>query len=157
MIPLHRILLLALALTARADDPLWQRLDSASPAERAAARRVLVKMPLAEWQSLAFCEARPAAAIECILALCEAVPQSSAREITPHICELITTLTIEQMPAPQQLALVRANRQVLTRLGPLSHDENQQLLDLWTHLHLAETKPLQRERAALMSALKKGE
>ncbi len=149
------LLLLAIALTARADEALWLRLASASPAERTAARRTLTRTPLAQWQERAFRESRPDAAIECILALCEAVPRARAREITPHICELITTLTIEQMSASQQLALVRANRLVITRHGPLSHDENQQLLDLWTHLHLTGSKPLRRESAALIALLQK--
>ncbi len=149
------LLLLALASFASADEALWLRLGSASPAERVAARRALMRTPLAQWQERAFRESRPAAAIECILALCEVVPQARAREITPHICELITTLTIEQMSAAQQLALVRANRRVITRLGPLSQDENQQLLDLWKHVPLAESKPLQTETAALVALLQK--
>jgi len=115
-------------------DAAWPHLDSPDETIRQAARRAVERQPFAEWKARALEEKNTWASLEALTALAEACPPEEAAQLSPHLCEHITTLLFEHMDAAQQLAAIRLTRLVFLRLGPASEDERRQMLDLWSHL-----------------------
>jgi len=114
-------------------DFAWPHLDSPDATLREAARRVIEAQPFETWKARALEEKSTWASLEALRALAEACPPAQAAELSPHLCEQITTLRLEHMDAAQQLASIRVTRLVFLRLGPVSEDERRQMLDLWSH------------------------
>lgn len=115
-------------------DFVWPHLDSTDASIRQAARLALEAQPFAVWKERAIEEKSTWASLEALRALIGACPPASAAALSPHLCEQITTLRIEQMDEAQLLAALQLTRLVFTQLGPLSADERSQMLDLWSHL-----------------------
>jgi hypothetical protein len=118
---------------AAAIDFAWPYLDSPEAAVRTAARRVIEHQPFESWKARALEEKGLWASLEALQALAEVCPPAQAAELSPHLCEHITTLQLEHMDATQQLAAVHLTRLVFLRLGPVSEDERRQMLDLWSN------------------------
>ena len=127
----------------------WPQLDSPDAAIRRAARTAIEAQPVSAWQELALGERRPWAALEAMLALA----RCGKPEVKPHLCEGITTLTIEQMSEEQQLAAMRLTGLVFTRLGAPTEDERAQMGDLWMRFFPAKTERLNRELVTLCASL----
>lgn len=117
----------------KALDVAWPLLDSTDCAVREVARVAVEAQPFDSWKQRALDEKKPWASLEALRALIEACPKSDTTALSPHLCEQITTLGIEQMSEAQQLAALQLTRQIFVRLGPVSADERTQMLDLWTH------------------------
>lgn len=130
---------------AKAVEAAWPYLDSPERSIRWAARTAIESQPVATWQDLALGEKRPWAALEAMLAL----TRCAAPEVKPHLCEGITTLTLEQMSEEQQLAAIQLTGLVFTRLGAPTEDERRQMGDLWMRFFPAKTGRLNRELASL--------
>lgn len=147
----HRLAAYAQRVDPAAIDLAWPYLDSPDAALRLAARRAIERQPFAEWKARALEERNTWASIEALTALAEACPPEHAAELSPHLCEPITTLLFEHMDAAQQLATIRLTRLVFLRLGPVSEDERRQMLDLWSHLQ--PLPPAQEEWRGLLRFL----
>ena len=130
----QRLAAYAQRIDPAAIDLAWPHLDSPDAALRQAARRAIERQPFADWKARALEEKNTWASIEALTALAEACPPEQAAELSPHLCEHLTTLLFEHMDAAQQLAAIRLTRLVFLRLGPVSEDERRQMLDLWWHL-----------------------
>jgi hypothetical protein len=131
----------------------WPHLDAADASIRQAARLAIQTQPFETWKERALEEKATWASLEALRALAESCPHAQAAELSPHLCEQITTLRIEQMDEAQQLATLQLTRQVFTRLGPVSADERQQMLDLWSHFPGTPTPPVKRELDRLLMFL----
>lgn len=118
---------------AQAIDVAWPYLNSSDCAVREVARVAVEAQPFDSWKQRALDEKKPWASLEALRALIEACPKSEAAALSPHLCEQITTLGIEQMSEAQQLAALQLTRSIFTHLGPVSADERAQMLDLWSH------------------------
>ena len=127
----------------------WPQLDSPDRSIREAARTAIESQPVAAWQELALGERRTWAALEAMLAL----TRRGQPDVKPHLCEGITTLTIEQMSEEQQLAAMRLTGLVFTRLGAPTEDERAQMGDLWMRFFPAKTERLNRELVTLCASL----
>lgn len=135
-------------------DSAWPYLDSQNAAIRETARQAIQSLPFAAWRDRALEEKSTWASLEILRALAESCPRKLAREVSPHLCEQITTLRIEQMDEPQLLAAQRLTRLVFEKLGPVSEDERHQMLDLWSALPAAPGDLANRERQALLDYLR---
>ncbi|MEP6669713.1 MAG: hypothetical protein ABJF10_11205 [Chthoniobacter sp.] len=118
---------------AHALDVAWPYLDSPDCAVREVARAAVEAQPFDTWKQRALEEKKPWASLEALRALIEACPRTEAAGLSPHLCEQITTLGIEQMSEAQQLAALQLTRAIFAKLGPVSVDERTQMLDLWSH------------------------
>jgi len=134
-------------------DLAWPHLDSPDAAIREAARLVIQAQPFERWKARALEEKDTWASLEILRALVVAVPRAQAAELSPHLCEQITTLRLEHMDAAQQLAALQLTRLVFARLGPVSADERHQMLDLWSHFAGARTAAVRAEQARLLTHL----
>jgi hypothetical protein len=114
-------------------DVAWPYLDSPDCAVREVARHAVEAQPFDTWKQRALDEKKPWASLEALRALIEACPKAEAAALSPHFCEQISTLGIEQMSEAQQLAALQLTRSIFVRLGPVSADERTQMLDLWSH------------------------
>ena len=130
---------------AKAVETAWPHLDSPDRFIRWAARTAIEFQPVATWQQRALGEKRPWAALEAMLAL----TRCAKPDVKAHLCEGITTLTLEQMSEEQQLAAIRLTGLVFTRLGAPTEDERRKLSDLWMRFFPAKTERLNRELAIL--------
>jgi hypothetical protein len=140
---------------ARALDAAWPYLDSPDAAVREAARVAVEAQPFDTWKQRAFEEKKPWASLEALRALVEACPRAQAAELSPHLCEQMTTLGIEQMSEAQQLAALQLTRAIFVRLGPLSADERNQMLGLWSHFTEPLTGRAKAEVARLIAFIEK--
>ena len=140
---------------ARALDIAWPYLDSTDCAVREVARQAIEAQPFENWKQRALEEKKPWASLEALRALIEACPQPEAAALSPHLCEQITTLGIEQMNEPQQLAALQLTRSIFARLGPVSADERTQMLDLWAHFPEPLTGRAKAEVVRLVAFLEK--
>jgi len=131
---------------SRALDAAWPHLDSHDPFIRAAARVAIEWQPVETWQQRALDEKRPQANLEALLALarCGTAP------VKPHLCEGLTTLTLEQFSEEQLLSAIRISGLVFIRLGKPTPDEQRQMSDLWSHFFPAKTERLNRELSQLL-------
>jgi len=147
------------ALRGRADpqaiDIAWPYLDSPDAAVREAARLAIEAQPLASWKQRALDEKNTWASLEALRALIEACPKAEAAGLSPHLCEEITTLRIDEMSEAQQLVVLQLTRAVFTRLGPVSADERSQMLDLWSHFPGSRTDRARAEVTRLVAFLEK--
>jgi len=114
-------------------DIAWPYLNSRDPAIREAARTVVEAQPFDTWKQRALDEKDTWASLESLRALTEACPKAQAAELSPHLCEKIATLRIDEMNEPQQLATFQLTHAIFVRLGPLSTTERTGMLDLWTN------------------------
>ena len=135
-------------------DVAWSHLDSPEASVREAARQVVQAQPFEKWKDRALEEKSTWASLELLRALVEACPRSQMATFSPHVCEQITTLRLEQMEKTQLLAAIRVTRLVVERLGPLSEDELQQMRDLWTHLPPPADSASVKERQGLLEFLR---
>jgi hypothetical protein len=117
-------------------DAAWPFLDSDNATIREAARQVIQAQPVEMWKARAFEEKNTWASLEILRALVESCPRDQKSQLSPHVCEQITTLRIEHMDETQILAALRLTRLTFDILGPLSDDERLQMLDLWSGLRL---------------------
>jgi hypothetical protein len=115
----------------------WPFLDSEHAAIREAARQAIQAQPFETWKARAIEEKRTWASLEILRAVVESCPRDQKSQLSPHLCEQITTLRIEHMDEPQILAALRLTRLVFEGLGPVSEDERLQMLDLWSGVPLA--------------------
>jgi hypothetical protein len=120
-------------IDGKALDVAWPYLDSPDCAVREVARLAVEAQPFDSWKQRALDEKKPWASLEALRALIEACPKQDGADLSPHLCEQITTLGIEQMNEAQQLAALQLTRSIFAHLGPVSSDERTQMLDLWTH------------------------
>ena len=118
---------------ARALDVAWPFLNSPDAKVREVGRLAVETQPFDTWKQRALDEKKPWASLEALRALIEACPHADATALSPHLCEQITTLGIEQMSEAQQLAALQLTRAIFVRLGPVSVDERTRMLDLWSH------------------------
>lgn len=132
----------------------WPYLDSSDTSVREAARIAVQAQPFEKWKDRAMEEKNTWASLELLRALVESCPRSQTTALSPHICEQITTLRLENMDVAQLLAAIRLTRSVFERLGPLSDDELQQMRDLWTHLAPPTDAGVARERQELVEFLR---
>jgi hypothetical protein len=139
----------------KALDVAWPYLDSSDCAVREVARKAVLAQPFDSWKQRALDEKKPWASLEALRALIEACPQTEAAALSPHLCEQITTLGIEQMNEAQQLAALQLTRQIFARLGPVSSDERTQMLDLWAHFPEPLTGRAKAEVVRLVAFLEK--
>lgn len=117
----------------KALDVAWPYLDSTDGAVREVARLAVEAQPFDTWKQRALEEKKPWASLEALRALIEACPPGQVAALSPHLCEQITTLGIEQMSEAQQLAALQLTRSIFVKLGPVSADERTQMLDMWSH------------------------
>ncbi len=139
----------------KALDAAWPYLDSTDCAVREVARLAVEAQPFDTWKQRALDEKKPWASLEALRALIEACPRDQAAALSPHLCEQVTTLGIEQMSEAQQLAALQATRAIFTRLGPVSADERAQMLDMWSHFPEPLTGRAKAEVARLVAFLDK--
>src|SRR6185295_8711480 len=99
-----------------------------------------------KWKDRAIEEKNTWASLEVLRALAESCPREQGRDLSPHLCEQMTTLRLEQMEPAQLRAAMRLVRLVIQRLGPVSADELQQMRDLWTNLPAPADAGVARER-----------
>jgi len=128
-----------LAAFQRAPNPAaldfaWPYLDSPEAGLREAARKTVQAQPFADWKDRALEEKSTWASLEILRALTESCPRGEAAALSPHLCEQISTLRLEAMDPAQLRAAIRLTRLVFDRLGPVSEDERQQMVDTWSHL-----------------------
>ena len=116
----------------KAVETAWPHLDSPDRFIRWAARTAIEFQPFESWKQRALGEKRTWASLEAMLALVRSCPKDQAKALSPHLCEGITTLPIEQMSEDQLLAAIRLTGLVFTRLGAPTEDERRQMTDLWT-------------------------
>ncbi len=116
----------------KAVETAWPHLDSPDRFIRWAARTAIEFQPFSSWKDRALAERRTWAALEAMLALARSCPPDQAKALSPHLCEGITTLRLEQMSEDQLLAAIRLTGLVFTRLGAPTEDERRQMTDLWT-------------------------
>jgi hypothetical protein len=131
----------------------WPHLDSPDATIREAARLAIAAQPFAQWKERAIEEKSTWASLEILRALTENCPRAEAGELSPHLCEQITTLRLEHMDAEQQLAALRLTRLVFTKLGPVSADERQQMLDLWSQFSAPRNARVKQELDGLIAFL----
>jgi hypothetical protein len=136
-----------------APDLVWPHLDSSDAAIREAARLAIQAQPFDRWKERALEEKSTWASLEALRALVEVCPRAQAAELSPHLCEQITTLRLEHMDEAQQLAALRLTRLVFVKLGPLSVDERQQMIDLWSHFSAARSTRVKQEVEGLRAFL----
>ena len=136
-------------------DVAWPYLNSRDPAIREAARQVVEAQPFDTWKQRALDEKNTWASLESLRALIETCPKMQAADLSPHLCEEITTLRIDEMNEPQQLATLQLTRAVFVRLGPVSADERAQMLDLWSHFPGTLTARARAELTRLVDFLEK--
>jgi len=139
----------------KALDIAWPYLDSPDCAVREVARVAVEAQPFDSWKQRALDEKKPWASLEALRALIEACPLPEAAALSPHLCEQITTLGIEQMNEAQQLTALQLTRSIFTRLGPVSADERSQMLDLWAHFPKPLTGRAKAEVVRLVAFLEK--
>lgn len=139
----------------KALDVAWPYLDSTDCAVREVARLAVEAQPFDSWKQRALDEKKPWASLETLRALIEACPPGQAATLSPHLCEQITTLGIEQMSEAQQLAALQLTRSIFVRLGPVSADERTQMLDMWSHFPEPLTGRAKAEVARLVAFMEK--
>jgi len=140
---------------AHALDVAWPYLDSSDCAVREVARVAVEAQPFNTWKQRALDEKKPWASLEALRALIEACPHAEAAGLSPHLCEQITTLGIEQMSEAQQLAALQLTRSIFAKLGPVSTDERTQMLDLWSRFPEPLTGRAKAEVTRLIAFLDK--
>jgi len=140
---------------ARAIDEAWPYLNSTECNVREVARLALEAQPFETWKQRALDEKKPWASLEALRALIEACPRDQATALSPHLCEQITTLGIEQMSEAQQLAALQLTRSIFARLGPVSADEKTQMLDMWSHFPEPLTGRAKAEVTRLLAFIEK--
>jgi len=133
----------------------WPYLNSRDPAVREAARLAVEAQPFDTWKQRALDEKDTWASLELLRALAEACPKAKAAELSPHLCEEIATLRIDEMNEPQQLATFQLTRAIFARLGPVSAAERSQMLDLWAHFPGMLTARARAELTRLVDFLEK--
>ena len=136
-------------------DVAWPYLNSRDPALREAARQAVEAQPFDTWKQRALDEKGTWASLESLRALIEACPKAQAAELSPHLCEEVTTLRIDEMNEAQQLATLQLTRAIFVRLGPVSADERSQMLDLWSHFPGPLTARARAELTRLVEFLEK--
>lgn len=119
---------------AQAVDFAWPYLDSPDGALREAARIAIQRQPFGQWKDRALEEKGTWASLELLRALIESCPREQTGGLLPHVCEQITTLRLEQMETAQLRASIGLTRLVFAGRGPVTEDERQQMIDLWSHL-----------------------
>lgn len=139
----------------KALDAAWSYLDSTDCAVREVARLAVEAQPFDSWKQRALDEKKPWASLEALRALIEACPPGQTAGLSPHLCEQITTLGIEQMSEAQQLAALQLTRSIFARLGPVSADERTQMLDMWSHFPEPLTGRAKAEVARLVMFMEK--
>lgn len=139
----------------KALDMAWPYLDSTDCGVREVARLAVEAQPFDSWKQRALDEKKPWASLEALRALIEACPPGQTATLSPHLCEQITTLGIEQMSEAQQLAALQLTRSIFLRLGPVSADERTQMLDMWSHFPEPLTGRAKAEVARLIAFLEK--
>lgn len=139
----------------KALDVAWPYLDSTDCGVREVARLAVEAQPFDTWKQRALDEKKPWASLEALRALIEACPPGQVATLSPHLCEQITTLGIEQMSEPQQLAALQLTRSIFVRLGPVSADERTQMLDMWSHFPEPLTGRAKAEVARLVAFMEK--
>ena len=139
----------------KALDMAWPYLDSTDCGVREVARLAVEAQPFDSWKQRALDEKKPWASLEALRALIEACPPGQASAVSPHLCEQISTLGIEQMSEAQQLAALQLTRSIFLRLGPVSADERAQMLDMWSHFPEPLTGRAKAEVARLLAFLEK--
>jgi hypothetical protein len=139
----------------KALDVAWPYLDSTDCAVREVARLAVKAQPFDSWKQRALDEKKPWASLEALRALIEACPPGQTAALSPHLCEQITTLGIEQMSEAQQLAALQLTRLIFVRLGPVSADERAQMLDMWSHFPEPLTGRAKAEVARLVAFIDK--
>jgi hypothetical protein len=143
---------------APAVEPLnaaWPHLDSPDASVREAARLTVQSLPFEKWKDRALEEKSTWASLELLRALAESCLRNEAAALSPHLCEQITTLRLEQMEPAQLIAAMRVTRLVIERMGPVSEDELHQMRDLWGHLSAPGDAGAAREREVLIAFLGK--
>ncbi len=136
-------------------DVAWPFLNSRDPAVREAARQIVEAQPFDAWKQRALDEKSTWASLESLRALVETCPKPQAAELSPHLCDEIATLRIDEMNEPQQLATLQLTRALFVRLGPLSADERKQMLDLWSAFPGPLTSRARAELTRLVDFLEK--
>jgi hypothetical protein len=139
----------------KALDMAWPYLDSTDCAVREVARKAVEAQPFDSWKQRALDEKKPWASLEALRALIEVCPPGQTVALSPHLCEQITTLGIEQMSEAQQLAALQLTRLIFVRLGPVSADERAQMLDMWSHFPEPLTGRAKAEMARLVAFIDK--
>jgi hypothetical protein len=140
---------------AKVLDEVWPHLDSPEASVREAARLTVQSLPFEKWKDRALEEKSTWASLELLRALAESCPRNEAAALSPHLCEQITTLRLEQMEPAQLIAAMRVTRLVIERMGPVSEDELHQMRDLWGHLSAPGDAGAAREREVLIAFLNK--
>lgn len=131
----------------------WPNLDSPDPSLREAARKTIEAQPFTQWKERALEEKNLWASLEALRALAEACPPNQAATLSPHLCEQISTLRLEEMDFSQQLSALALTRLVFEKLGPLSQDEREQMIDLWSHFQTAADSPVSTAKRVLLDWL----
>lgn len=139
----------------KALDTAWPYLNSTDGTVREVARLAVEAQPFDSWKQRALDEKKPWASLEALRALIEACPHDQAAALSPHFCEQITTLGIEQMSEAQQLAALQLTRSIFARLGPVSADERAQMLDMWSHFPEPLTGRAKAEVVRLIAFMEK--
>jgi len=135
-------------------DFAWPYLDSPDSDLREAARKAVQAQPFAQWKERALEEKNTWASLEILRALTESCPRGEAAALSPHLCEQISTLRLEAMDPAQLRAAIRLTRLVFDRLGPVSEDERQQMVDAWSHLPPPTDAPAATDWRALLEFLR---
>lgn len=130
-----------LSVEAGDSEQAWKDLNSEDASVRAAARVMIESRPIGEWLDRALNERRTWAALEIIKAVRDKLPVTDGRRIKPHLCEMITTLPLEQMSEDQLLITVELTKTIFERLGKPSVDEQRQMVDLWKAIGQGKSVP----------------
>jgi hypothetical protein len=136
-------------------DAAWPYLNSPECNIREVARLAVEAQPFDTWKQRALEEKKPWASLEALRALIEACPRAEAAELSPHLCEQIATLGIEQMSEAQQLIALQLTRAIFNRLGPVSAEERTRMIDLWSHFPEPLTGRTKAEVTRLIAFIEK--
>jgi hypothetical protein len=139
----------------RAVDIAWPYLNSTDPSVREAARLTVESQPFDSWKQRALDEKSAWGSIEALRALTEACPKAEAADLSPHICQEIVLLRVDEMNEPQQLEVLQLTRAVFSRLGSVPAEERTHIIDAWVHFPGSLTARVRAEATRLVDYLQK--
>jgi len=143
----------ALHADSQAMEQAWERINSEDAIVRSTAREHIESQPVEKWLDRALLERRSWAALEAIRVVCNKLPVKDAGKVKPHLCEMITTLPLEQMSEAQLREAITVTLLIFEKLGDPTEDERRQMVDLWEHI--ADGKDVQEKaRASIVVLLK---
>ena len=127
----------------------WTHLNSGDRYIRYAARLVLERNPVEQWQARALGEKRPAAALTALLALARV----ANKDAQPELLKALAAIPSAQLSREQQLEKLRVIEVSLARQGLPEGDAAAQLSAELDPLFPAKSKALNRELCQILLAL----